>query len=561
MGLDADGSSPPKKPVLLGPWCIVLMLVFGWGLTSDLTEPWVGMHDWNGAFYSQLARNLLRYPFDVHLGMPITGMGRSLPPPGEWSFYATHPPALVWLVAGSFGLFGESEAAARLVPISASLLSLGLFIWIVSHAYGPRIAVFSGAFYVVMPMSVYFGRMVNHEAVCLACMLAVVAVMMRVSSGGDGTRGRSVAWFAWVAAMVLGVWTDWPVSLFGGLLLFWLGTELLRHRLHMPLAARRRALAMGMMVVLIIAGMTAYLVSAGLDGRWRDLLAIFFSRTGVRMSDAIGRETATVGESITHTLENLTAPLLVLFLCGACIRVYGLLSRRTRNAPCPAPEDRRSASDRDRRRARTARVGLHLICLTGVLWLACFARQYALHNYWLYYMGPTVALYAGLGLCGAYAFVLKHGLALAAGVAGALLVVVAGVEIRGVREYFARTAYVVPIEDLKLIRGMTEPDERVLLFGDYINLEQRGEYRLRSIVPPHLAYYLDRPFDQTRSIGEFNEAANRNRLLVITKADTVRLGEALAPIRRRSVEQPLRLLVLFENRGGGGPAAPDRPNP
>ena len=45
--------------------------MYAYGLTRDINEPWVGWHDWNGAFFSQLARNFLRYPFDVHRGMPI----------------------------------------------------------------------------------------------------------------------------------------------------------------------------------------------------------------------------------------------------------------------------------------------------------------------------------------------------------------------------------------------------------------------------------------------------------------------------------------------------------
>src|SRR5690606_8462102 len=118
-------------------------------------------------FFSQLARNFLRYPFDIHHGMPIVAAGEAVPPPDARSLYATHPPALVWLVAGVFQAFGATEWVARLVPITFSLAAFGLLLWLITTAWGPWTAAMAGLFYAVMPMSVYYGRMVDHEAVCL----------------------------------------------------------------------------------------------------------------------------------------------------------------------------------------------------------------------------------------------------------------------------------------------------------------------------------------------------------------------------------------------------------
>ncbi len=547
-----DAASRTNRRLSLGPWVVLLSLVFGWGLTRDLYEPWLGMHDWNGALYSQFARNFLRYPFDAHRGMPVIAAGTSLPDVDHRSIYATHPPALVWLVAGSFALIGESEAAARLVPILASLLSLPLFVWIVARAYGHRVALVSAAFYSVMPMSVYFGRMVNHEPVCLACMLAVVAGTIVLSDGAASGRRRVTAWFAWASGMLVGVWTDWPMSLFAGLLMLWFVSEFVRHRRSLSASGRRRMAAMGLAAGLLIAVMLAYLVEFGLDGQWSDLVAVCFSRTGVWSSGALGRDPATAGEPITHTLENLSVPLLALALIGVLMRGLMVLSRRRHAADATTPRVQGPSSDRPRDQVRSARVGLHLICLTGILWIAYFPRQYVLHNYWLFYLGPAAALYAGWGLCGAHAFLQKSGNSLATIACGAILLAVVGTELGGVQDYFGRLAYVAPIEDLELIRERTAPDESLVLFGDHIRFEQRGAYRLRSIIPPQFAYYLDRPFVATRSVSDGLVAASHNLLFVISKADAVRQGRSLESLRRQCLEEPLQHLVVFRARQLGG---------
>ena len=106
----------------------IILILYAVIILRDIRDPWTGLHDWNGAFYSQLARNLLRYPFDMHHGMPVVAVGDALPQDGEWSFYPTHPPGLVWCIAVSFRIFGEHEWAARLVPILASLATLSLLI-------------------------------------------------------------------------------------------------------------------------------------------------------------------------------------------------------------------------------------------------------------------------------------------------------------------------------------------------------------------------------------------------------------------------------------------------
>ncbi|HUN80557.1 MAG TPA: glycosyltransferase family 39 protein, partial [Phycisphaerae bacterium] len=237
--------------------------LFAIGLTNDLSEPWIGLHDWNGAFYSQLARNLIRYPSEIHHGLGIVAMGAAVPPPEERSIYATHPPGIVWLVAGAFRVLGESEAVARCVPILFSLGTILLLMNVVKRRYGPIIALLTGLIYALTPLCVYFGRMVDQEPPCLFFMLAAVAGWDRV--GASESRGWAIpVWGFSMAAMIV---IDWAGVLFAGLFGLWLILIDRRQRLRTTLAAT--------WLFICVAAMLIYLVYAGFNGRWADLWAVF----------------------------------------------------------------------------------------------------------------------------------------------------------------------------------------------------------------------------------------------------------------------------------------------
>jgi len=67
LSMTADSEASTGGTALL-----LLLMLYAALLTRGITQPWIGLHDWNGAFFSQLARNLLRYPFALHHGMPMS---------------------------------------------------------------------------------------------------------------------------------------------------------------------------------------------------------------------------------------------------------------------------------------------------------------------------------------------------------------------------------------------------------------------------------------------------------------------------------------------------------
>ncbi len=549
--------SRPAHPTLpsavagepIGVWMLLLLAVFAAGLCRDISEPWVGLHDWNGAFFSQLARNLLRYPTSVHHGMPLVAVGAAAPPPAECSIYATHPPALVWLVAGTFRLLGESEITARLLPILASLGSLALLVGLVRRAHGRAAARLTGAIYALMPMSVYFGRMVNHEAICLFCILAAAAAWCVVSDAG-ATRGvRRWAGAGWAIAVTLGIWVDWPVLLFAGLFCLHLVGAAWRRRID-----RRTAVAAIGVVVLAAASMLAFLVYAGLDGRWADLGAVFLSRTGSG-DDAGPRMQAPAQGAWAFTLANLSWPVLVCAVVGLLLGVRRVLSRRKATGG-ELRAERRAGS-------RAASVGLSLVALTGLIWLLVFWRQYELHSYWMYYLSPAGALFAAQAFAAARRRLAGRSALISYGCLSILLVMTGVFELRGARDYFD-TAYPDLMYDVRAWKGIhdrTSPGDRLLLHRDAVRAESHGGYRFRNIVPPQLAYYLDRPFDVESSLDRVPQAAATHVLFVLPIKDAVMKGGRLHALRVQFREELVAGAVVFDLRRAPAAPSPARETP
>lgn len=446
----------------------LILAAYGVGLLRQLDAPWIGLHDWNGAFYSQLARNLIRYPLGVHHGMPLVAVGDDAPPE-ERSIYATHPAGLVWVMAGAFRVFGEGEAAGRLPAVVASLVTLALWVALVAAWRGREAALLSGIFYAGMPMAVYFGRMPNHEAFCLFGMVAALYALRRAAVGGDSRRVRPGFLAAGLAAMAFTVLIDWVGVLFAGLLCVY------------AFRAYRAGRAAGIGVAAVVATSFAataavilHIVYGGLDGKWVDLVAIFTSRSG-----AIERQAADL--FWLNTVDNLTLPGIVLSAIGMAWSLWRRASDRGRpsaSRPAPAPPG-----------------GIWVLVATGLIWLLLFRRQYQIHQYWLFYLGPPIALWAARAILFIRGLARRFGERVATGAVAIAVLIFLLAGQRTVDSLFSQRTwkpdFVRYCEDL---RASTPPGERVVLERDPIATETFGGYVFRNIVPPQLAYYLDRPF-------------------------------------------------------------------
>ncbi len=196
-------------------WAAGLLLVLVWlgaMLSVNISRPWTGHHDWNSTLWSQAAHNNLRAGLGTTLGAPSYYYYGPLPiPPQGYTLH--HPPGLPLTLTGVFALFGEREWAARLVPITCSLISVVLLWLLVRSCVGARAATLSALVFALLPMELYFGRMVSYDPVVLAWMLGAL-----LSLRCWHLTGRRGWWMATLACVVAGMWLAWPMYIFAGVL-------------------------------------------------------------------------------------------------------------------------------------------------------------------------------------------------------------------------------------------------------------------------------------------------------------------------------------------------------
>jgi len=460
----------------------IILILFAAILLRDVREPWTGLHDWNGAFYSQLARNLLRYPFDMHHGMPIVAVGDAAPADGEWSFYPTHPPGLVWCIAVSFRIFGEYEWSARLVPILASLGTLILLIRAAQMRFGNSTALVAAAIYALLPMAGFFGRMPDQEAPCLFLMLAAVLAADRHLFQSSTTVARIRPGFTWTVCITAAIWMDWVAIILAALVCLRALHERIRGRITSGLCARIVAPPAAAIILLLV-----YLMHFGFAGRAADLFAVFTARAGVSVGSA--------GPALhaltpwTNTVDNLTLPIIALAVMGLVISC-----RRAASSPTEATVNSVSPS------------GLTLLAITGVVWMALFWRQYLVHQYWLYYLGPAVAIFAARAVVWLYRTVAARWPIAAPAISAVLVVATIAASHITMMDLHKRVH--CPMSDISAWRESrniiishwgTErfrliPPPPTILVRSPLHIERRKTYAFRNIVPPQFAYYFDLTF-------------------------------------------------------------------
>jgi len=326
-----------------------------------ISRPWAPSdHDgWGGAFYSNIARNYLRYGLAETKLAPVVTTGRV--PAERHVYYLTHPPFIGLSVASSFGVFGEREWAARVVPLAFSLGSVVL-VYAIGASVGSRaVGTWAALLAAFVPMGIVYGAHVDPQGPPVTFFaLAMV----------ESYRRRR--WRLCLAALLVGAGFDWPVHYMSALL-----------AVHAVLArgnARRFAFILPVVSVLWVAAFLSYAryVAPTPERNYLGKNAVesfsFWSGREVDPKRIPGYRILrpSVLEWGTrlgrYYAELFTPPLLLLALWGAV-----LVSRRHEGA------------------------GLLLVlALWGVLHVALFPMGAFVHDYWSDYLTPALCLFAAV---------------------------------------------------------------------------------------------------------------------------------------------------------------------
>ncbi len=230
-----------------------------------MSHPWTYNDDYNGAFWSQAARNLNRAGILSTAGVPAP-LYFGAPPIPRDALYVHHPTLLAGMMLADLRLLGGSERAARALPIFFSLLT-ALLLWFFAGRFaGYRLAAFVLAFFVAAPMELHYGQMVNFEAPELFFLLAALC------SHYLWKFKPAIPWAVLlVLSCVVAMATDWQ----GYLLVILLAGELL--------LARRRGeakLALLLGAAALICGLAFLLqIHLAMPGAWHELYSALRERS------------------------------------------------------------------------------------------------------------------------------------------------------------------------------------------------------------------------------------------------------------------------------------------
>jgi len=208
MGLDkriVDFMNHRIHIFLIGLSFIIFLSI----LTIGISEPY--SKEWEIGFQEKIALNHLNYGLKQTNFLSVTSVLE-----GDNLYHLNHPPLVPLLIAGSFYLFGVSEVSARLVPILFSLLNFILIYFISKKLFNKKVALFSCIVFTFMPMSSYFGRIVNFEVVTLFFILFVA--YNYICWIQDSKINNYVLA---IIGIVFGSMSDWPFYLLLPLLLLY----------------------------------------------------------------------------------------------------------------------------------------------------------------------------------------------------------------------------------------------------------------------------------------------------------------------------------------------------
>ncbi len=345
--------SPWTKRALV----VLLVLLTQWPI---LQAPWGrDLQGINGGFFGLQARNLSRMELDQTLlgGVLNTGDPGEDPP----IFYLHHPPLMIWILALSRQLFGDSEWAFRL-PILAAFAGCAIFVlslggrWLRGNG-----GLAAALLFVLLPAADAFGMHVDvHGPITLLPALGIISAWDRLRSGDRRAHPWMLFW------MTAGVLTDWPICYLP--LILWLHAVGTRagHGLQRALFVHG-VIAAGFLV-LVLAHMA--MAQGGLGFLFEQLAHRTFHM----------KDDHAAGFSTTDWLIKEGRHLRVLFSIPVLVMVLLWLLPDRRPHPIATPPGQRA--------------GIGLLLIFGAMDVLVGLQASYVHDAWSIFLWPGVALAA-----------------------------------------------------------------------------------------------------------------------------------------------------------------------
>ncbi len=442
---DAAGSPPrDRSSPRDAATALVLAAALACSVAFFLTRafsPFRWFYDENAALFGYIGSNYLRH------GLAATRGGMQhwtslRGPVASPEFYSTHPPILGWLCGLFQWLFGIHPIAVRLVPAVAQLGSLVPLYAIGRRLFGRRAAAWGTLAYALLPMTAYFGFMVNFEPVTnLFVLLAIWAYVSIRDDGWSAARGAALG-----LALLAGMWTDWPAYFAAGAIgLDWLVTGRGRAR-WLALLPWSVAIVSFSLFLAFIYGLGG-LGFGGVGSLWN----AFVNRTGLAPDEHYA-----AADVVSYVIEENVR----LYGLGLALLGLGVAVLRSWRAVRP----------------------LAIVWVTGTLNVLLFSFGAASHEYWTFYFAAPVGI-AAMALFARYAAGPARRSLTA--VATAVVLLLGGQSAWVIRDYYTPDYWEWAdcyIAYGRIIGARAKPDEVILMAFEWGDGATTGYYAQRPVV-------------------------------------------------------------------------------
>ena len=490
---------------------IVILVISFLLLSRNLCGMFIGFREDNSASNSVFARNHIRYGigytklFNTDTAIAGTEPYRNL----------NHPPLLSVLAAMPMYVFGEHEWVGRSVAIATTLGGAWLLMVIISRMHSAAMGLLTGLFYVTLPITAYFGRILCHESpVQFFSLLMLYGYILWSGGYGEGGNRKTGAVY-YVLGTVLGIGTGWAAVIMAGLIWIWNVCRSFRDKSARPLliwVTIVPAVSLAAVFIHILWGF-------GWKAGW---LSYLFS-------------TRTVGsQDVTHWTRRIWRWMVQNFTVigiGAAVIYSALIPAILRFSSSGSPL-------RDVVRNGRAIVPILLTLVQGSIWIVVFRHESLVHEYWQYYCSPFVAVsMAGVVLAG---FVMLSRLSPRAAAAVTVLLILLHTPFFarainwyhqvGVQGFEGHIRYMSNIASLyKELDKFVPFRTPVMTSENYQCGEKFGGYEFRWI-DRGVSYYADRPMVYTTDVNEIEANAQGCAAYVMVADDPnkQRLAQQLA---------------------------------
>lgn len=141
---------------------LIIILIFASILFSKgLDKPFIGHHDYNGAWHGIAAKNFVRY------GLFKTGfvsvLNSDYTEPENFQFYTHYPPLVPIFLYLGFKIFGISELSIRLVSVIFTLATITLIYLTGLKFFSQKVGILAAGFSSLLPIVIYFGKIPTHD--------------------------------------------------------------------------------------------------------------------------------------------------------------------------------------------------------------------------------------------------------------------------------------------------------------------------------------------------------------------------------------------------------------